>query len=290
MINARNLSQQLGGHWYGRYGTAPCPICQTERRKDQNALTLSNNETRLLAHCKKSGCDFHDIVAAAGLVHSTWKAPNPVAAAQRKTQAREEANRRSLQAQKLWSEIWPIAGTVAEQYLRQRAITCKLPDTLRYHPECWYPSAKRLPAMLAVVEGAADFALHRTFLMPDGSGKAKVDPPKAMFWQVSGGAVRLAKASGPLVVAEGVETALSLCCGILNGPAAVWAALSTAGLVSLNLPPKADKLVIAADNDKAGHSAAYALATKASRIGWEVTLSPPESDADWNIVLRGMGK
>ena len=64
MINARNLSQQLGGHWYGRYGTAPCPICQTERRKDQNALTLSDNENRLLAHCKKSGCDFHEDVLA----------------------------------------------------------------------------------------------------------------------------------------------------------------------------------------------------------------------------------
>jgi DNA primase len=70
----------------------------------------------------------------------------------------------------------------------------------------------------------------------------------------------------------------------------VWAALSTAGLVSLKLPPKAGKLVIAADNDKAGHRAANALATKAFQIGWEVTLSPPESDADWNIVLRAMGR
>ena len=290
MINARNLSQQLGGHWYGRYGTAPCPICQTERRKDQNALTLSDNENRLLAHCKKSGCDFHDIVAAAGLTHGKWKAPNLVETAQRKAQAKEEANRRSLQAQRLWSETWPIAGSLAEQYLRQRAITCELPDTLRHHVECWHPSAKRLPAMLAVVEGAADFALHRTYLMQDGSGKAKVDPPKAMLGQVSGGAVRLAKASGPLVVAEGVETALSLCCGLLNGPATVWAALSTAGLVSLKLPPKVGKLVIVADNDKAGHRAANDLATKASQIGWEVTLSPPESDADWNNVLRGMGQ
>jgi hypothetical protein len=290
MMTAQNLSQQLGGHWYGRYGTAPCPICQTERRKDQNALTLSDNENRLLAHCKKSGCDFHDIVAAAGLTHGKWKAPNLVETAQRKAQAKEEANRRSLQAQRLWSETWPIAGSLAEQYLRQRAITCELPDTLRFHPECWHPSAKRLPAMLSVVEGAAGFALHRTYLMQDGSGKAQVEPPKAMLGNVSGGAVRLAKASGPLVVAEGIETALSLCCGLLNGPATVWAALSTAGLVSLKLPPKVGKLVIAADNDKAGHRAANDLATKASQIGWEVTLSPPESGADWNIVLRGMGQ
>ena len=290
MMTAQNLSQQLGGHWYGRYGTAPCPICQTERRKDQNALTLSDNENRLLAHCKKSGCDFRDIVAAAGIIQGTSKAPNPAELAQRKAQAKEEANRRSLQAQRLWSETWPIAGSLAEQYLRQRAITCELPNTLRFHPECWHPSAKRLPAMLSVVEGAAGFALHRTYLMQDGSGKAQVEPPKAMLGNVSGGAVRLAKASGPLVVAEGIETALSLCCGLLNGPATVWAALSTAGLVSLKLPPEVGKLVIAADNDKAGHRAANDLATKASQIGWEVTLSPPESGADWNIVLRGMGR
>ena len=66
--------------------------------------------------------------------------------------------------------------------------------------------------------------------------------------------------------------------------------MSTAGLVSLKLPPKAGKLVIAADNDQAGYRATCALATKASQISWEVKLSPPESDADWNIVLRGMGR
>ena len=290
MINAQNLSRQLGGHWYSRYGTAPCPVCQMESRNDQNALTIKDGDSHLLVHCKKSGCDFRDIVAAAGIIQGTSKAPNSAELAQRKAQAKEEANRRSLQAQRLWSETWPIAGTIAEQYLRQRAITCELPDTLRFHPECWHPSAKRLPAMLSVVEGAAGFALHRTYLMQDGSGKAQVEPPKAMLGNVSGGAVRLAKASGPLVVAEGIETALSLCCGLLNGPATVWAALSTAGLVSLKLPPEVGKLVIAADNDKAGHRAANDLANKASQIGWEVTLSPPESGADWNIVLRGMGR
>ena len=55
MINAQNLSRQLGGHWYGRYGTAPCPVCQTERRNDQNALTLSDGESRLLVALQEVG-------------------------------------------------------------------------------------------------------------------------------------------------------------------------------------------------------------------------------------------
>jgi predicted DNA-binding transcriptional regulator AlpA len=32
MINAQNLAQRLGGKMYSRYGTAPCPVCQTERQ------------------------------------------------------------------------------------------------------------------------------------------------------------------------------------------------------------------------------------------------------------------
>jgi hypothetical protein len=40
MMTAQILCTQLGGRWYGRYGAAPCPACQPERRKGQNALTI----------------------------------------------------------------------------------------------------------------------------------------------------------------------------------------------------------------------------------------------------------
>ncbi len=39
MTDARALTQALGGRWHGHYGAAPCPVCQPERRKGQNALT-----------------------------------------------------------------------------------------------------------------------------------------------------------------------------------------------------------------------------------------------------------
>ena len=51
-----------------------------------------------------------------------------------------------------------------------------------------------------------------------------------------GGAVRLHAAEGPLVVAEGIETALSLASGLLRIPSTVWATLSAAGLAGLRLP------------------------------------------------------
>ncbi len=42
MTDAQSLTMALGGRWYGRYGIAPCPVCQPERRKGQNALNLAD--------------------------------------------------------------------------------------------------------------------------------------------------------------------------------------------------------------------------------------------------------
>jgi hypothetical protein len=52
-------------------------------------------------------------------------------------------------------------------------------------------------------------AAHRTWLLPDGSGKADLLEPKWSLGPVGGGAVRLAPAGPVLAVAEGIETALT---------------------------------------------------------------------------------
>lgn len=67
MTDAQHLTQALGGHWRGQSGNAPCPVCQPERRPDQDGLSLRNTRGRLLLHCHKSACAFADIVRAAGL-------------------------------------------------------------------------------------------------------------------------------------------------------------------------------------------------------------------------------
>jgi len=88
---------------------------------------------------------------------------------------------------------------------------------------------------VALIERADGFSVHRTYLRPDGTGKAAIDPDKAMLGAVAGGAVRLTQAQGPLVVAEGIETALALASGMLGRPATIWAALSTSGMRALRL-------------------------------------------------------
>ena len=84
MTDARTLAVALGGRWHGRYGAAPCPVCQPDRRKGQNALTLADgNGGRLVLHCKKSACAFLDILTAAGLRSGDYRAPDAATLAQR---------------------------------------------------------------------------------------------------------------------------------------------------------------------------------------------------------------
>jgi len=239
--------------------------------------------------CKKNGCVFLDILAVAGVRSGDYKPPDAATLAQRERDAMAEAEKRSEQAKRIWREAPPIAGTVAEAYLRDaRGISCVLPPTLRFHGACWHgPTAKRYPAMVAAVQGAGLPAVHRTYLRADGSGKAYIEPAKAMLGATAGGAVRLADGPSRLVVAEGIESGLSLLCGLLDGPATVWAALSTSGLRGLRLPAQAGRLTIAADGDGPGREAAHALAERAHALGWKVTILAPGNGADFNDILTG---
>ena len=292
MSDARALTLALRGKWYRRYGLACCPA-HGDRRP---SLTLADApDGRLFLHCK-TGCDFRDVLAALrdrGLLdrHARPQPPEPSEIARRRVEEEAEAVKRERHALAIWREAVPVHDTIAETYLRGRGITCPLPDSLRFNPACWHgATAQRLPALVARVDGLPRLAVHRTYLRADGSGKAEVDPPKAMLGAALGGSVRLAEACGPLVVAEGIETALSLPSGLLRGPATVWAALSAAGIGGLRLPGGIPhKLTIAPDGDTAGRDAAHRLAERASALGWTVSLLPAPDGRDWNDILMLKG-
>ncbi|WP_461478882.1 hypothetical protein [Pararhodobacter aggregans] len=113
MTDARTLTLALGGRWHGRYGVSPCPICQPERQKGQNALTLADGNSGLLLSCKKAGCSFRDILAAAGVMPGDYAPPDAATIAQREAEQRREAEKRERQARALWAEALPIGGTAA---------------------------------------------------------------------------------------------------------------------------------------------------------------------------------
>ena len=293
MTDAQCITRMLGGRWWpGGYGTAPCPA-HDDRRP---SLSLADgNDGRLLLRCH-AGCPFAEVLGALrehGLVEarrSSLKAGNDARrdAARHRAEEAAEAARRAAQAERCWHEARPIAGTLAERYLRGRSVTAPLGEALRFHPACWHgPTARRHPAMVARVAGADGFAVHRTYLAP-GGGSAPVEPAKMMLGATAGGAVRLLGGHRRLVVAEGIETASSLASGLLDGPMSLWAALSAPGMAGLRLPSlmQGAELVVACDGDRAGREAAHTLAQRAMDDGWRVLRADPGDGLDFNDVLR----
>ena len=175
----------------------------------------------------------------------SYALPDPLEQFRRRMDERQETEKRRRQALEVWQKAVPIGGTLAERYLRNRSITADLPPTLRFHGACWHASGQRLPVLLALVERegeARPVGVHRVYLAEPGR-KADVDPVKASLGPVGGGAVRLTvgrigtvgrgqpRVSGdPVVVAEGIETALSLPAALLGSSPSILATLSTSGM------------------------------------------------------------
>lgn len=284
MSDARDLTIALSGDWRGNHGSAPCPVCQPERRRDQRALSIREDGGRLLTYCHKSGCDFRAVTEAAGIPAATG-AIDLQAARESDTRRASYDAEQSARARKLWDAGAPINGTKGEAYLRGRGVTCALPSSLRWVADAFHgPSARWHSAMVADVSTGG---VHRTFF--DKSGTRLTSHAKMMQGPCSGGAVALSEAQGPLVVCEGIETGLSLLSGLLGEPAEVWVALSTSGIRSLSLPPRPRRLIVAADGDRAGMEAAKALGDRAYCLGWDVFLWPAPEGQDWNDVLTAEG-
>ena len=68
-------------------------------------------------------------------------------------------------------------------------------------------SGRPLPCMIAAVQTATGClsGLHRTYLRPDGRGKADVEPVKKMLGACCAGAVRLTPVGRRLAICEGLE-------------------------------------------------------------------------------------
>lgn len=291
-MRARDITVETGGKWFGSYGLTFCPAHSNTRTP---ALSLRDGENGcLLAYCH-AGCDYRDVFRALrerGVV-ATFP-PSEIesrsSSFKKEFERNQERKRAALRAQSVWNESTSVIGTLAEQYLRRRSIVGSLPNRLRFHSACWHPTARRFPALIAGISYVGSdevFAVHRTYLQPSGD-KATVMPAKAMLGPVAGGGVEVSKGSGPLVVAEGIETALSLAEGLIDHAPHTVAALSTSGVSGLKLPDLPHELIIAPDGDAAGENAARTLAARASKLGWAVRIMPaPGPGLDWNDALAG---
>ena len=197
-------------------------------------------------------------------------------------------------AARLFAASVPVAGTLAETYLRSRGITLGgKTSALRFHPKCWHRDEGQTksiprPALIAAVTNGAGVlqGMHRTWLAPDGQGKASVETQRRAMGHLLGNAVRLTPRDDILVVGEGIETMLSVREAAPGLP--VWAALSSGHLGAVLLPEGLRRLYIAIDRDPAGQRAAERLTARANEVGIAVQVIEPRL-GDFNDDLRADG-
>jgi Toprim domain len=236
--------------------------------------------------------DFHDVIGEARRFLSL---PRPHPSPGCHTRQQPPAPTGSPEsARRLFAMSQPIAGTIAETYLRQRGITA-LHDirALRFHPRCYYrpdvdAPTEIWPALIAAVTDLAGTitGAHRTWLDPSGRDKAPVDTPRRAMGHLLGHGVRFGVATDVMAAGEGLETMLSLRSAL---PAlSMVAALSANHLAAILFPATLRRLYVARDRDPAGDVAVATLTERAHSAGIEaLTLTP--ALGDFNEGLRHLG-
>jgi putative DNA primase/helicase len=183
----------------------------------------------------------------------------------------------------IWRNARPLADTPAEAYLHSRGLDYE-GDSLRFHPSCPFRK-ERHPALVALMVDIITNeprGVHRTALLPDGSGKSA--PGKMMLGVAGGACVKLSPdddVTQGLAIAEGIETALA----VPFRP--VWACLSAGTMAAFPVLSGIEALTVYADHDATGIRAANTCGERWHSAGREVTIAaPPSVGADF-ADLRG---
>jgi hypothetical protein len=171
------------------------------------------------------------------------------------------AERQREKAKWLWSISQPIKGTPAERYLRAKRKLAIIPDTVRFLPaKGAFPPAMIVayglpaepePGRYAPLPASKVLAIHITRLLPDGSDRDRSDGAKHMIASPGSCPIALIPPNdlGGLLVAEGVETALSFAHTGLG----IWAAGAKDRLVTIAPTiaalPHVEAVTISPDDD-----------------------------------------
>jgi hypothetical protein len=283
MTGALTLDQidRLTGGRIGQFDAA-CPLCGPERRSAANRIRKVLRIWRLKEgfatfHCARCGERGHSRSAAAAPPDPVWLVSARQAAEERERQAAAE---RLGKARWLWSRRRPIAGSLAEVYLREaRGYGGPLPATLGFLPA----RGEHGPAMIAAfgipaepepgrieIATTAVAGIHLTRLAPDGRGKAGTESDKVMLGCSAGSPIVLVPPNDllGLAIAEGIEDALTAHEATGLG---AWAAGCASRLPALAaaVPDYVEAATILVDDDPDGRRNAAELDTQLTGRGIE---------------------
>jgi putative DNA primase/helicase len=162
------------------------------------ALVIRDGDSGCVLATCWGGCDRRDVLAelrGRGLLDGRADYPPQIISAPR---GHDDASR-TVRALNIWRSARDGADTMVRRYLASRGIELDpWPPSLRFHARCPRPRndagnfLSPALAMAALVEHVehGPVAVHCTYLRSDGTGKADVEKPKAIFGSVPGGAVR----------------------------------------------------------------------------------------------------
>ncbi len=212
---------------------------------------------------------------------------------------KDEAMQRRIRrgaARRIWLSGKPIIGTIAQTYLTGRAIPVSGFEhcgDLRFVPACpLHPYGRGTthhPALVARVVDRTGKAVgvHVTYLAPDGLGKAAIDVPRKLIGAGFGGACVRFGTGSRVVIAEGIESALSAGHVLNLSPIA---ALSAGGVKSWHHFEGVREVTFAPDQDTSGigmvsaRAAAHRLYCEGIKVvGFAI---PPGGVNDWNDAAR----
>jgi putative DNA primase/helicase len=287
-VKAEIIGRALGGRRFRGGWMARCPAHDDR----EPSFSIRDGDHDKVLVCCHAGCEQVHVIAALrarglwdqnGSRHGHVVHHEPRRADNQPSD--RDDNKPTEAARRIWQAASPAPRTPVETYLQSRGISIAPPSTIRFHAGLKHPSGSIWPVMVALVTRGTDdtpLAVHRTFLARDGSGKAPVEPTKMMLGPCRGGAVRLDSIGDRLMIAEGIETALSAM-QATGHPA--WAALSTSGLRALDLPKDVCDVIVLADGDDPGEAAARDSAWRWNREGRRVRIARPPQGLDFNDML-----
>jgi len=298
-MKAANIVAALGGRMRSKsVGIACCPA-----HKDRNpSLSVSEGaDGRILVKCF-AGCSQAEVIDALRR-RDAWpdqakkgslltRFEHRSHRQQVATRAQERARRDDF-VRRIWQQTWatalPARGSPIEPWLRHRGIDPAKLDLdrlpLRWAPCC--PMGKSVAhAMVALMtEPSTNWScgIHRTFLLPDGTGKAAVNRVRQMLG--AAGIVRLSPDDEVILglgIAEGIETSLAV---MAAGWRPVWAAGSLDAIRRFPVLSGIESLTIFADPKPHEVAGARACAYRWAEAGREATVRIPRG-GDWNDALR----
>src|SRR5262249_18661063 len=261
-------------------------VCCPAHEDDQPSLSLRDGDRGLLVHCF-AGCAPADVFVA--IQRKGHKLIEPGDTASEPVKGSSEYERRQHdKARWLWSRRRPLAGSIAETYLREaRRYSGPLPPTLGFLSPSKPEHHPAMIAAFALVDEPEPGALgkphdvgsvHLTLLKSDGSGKAEAKPDKLIIGSPTvkigdderGLPIVLAPPNDllGLAITEGIEDALTAHQALGLG---AWAAGSAGFMPKLAdvVPSYIEVVTIFAHSDAAGERGARQLAAALRQRGIE---------------------